>query len=160
MRYQLAQINIAKFRLPQDHPVNLDFVNAIDQVNAIAEAQDGFVWRLVGEGDDALDIQAYEDPDMVINMSVWRDMDALAAFVYRTPDHRNIMRRRKEWFDHIDTYMALWWVREGQFPTIEEGKKRLETLAKNGPTTEAFTFKNPFPAPDEDKQDPILDECA
>ena len=41
MNYQLAQVNIAKFRLPQDNPVNADFVNNLDAVNAIAESQPG-----------------------------------------------------------------------------------------------------------------------
>lgn len=71
MRYQLAQLNIAKFRLPKEHPNNLGFMNNLDRVNAVAESQPGFVWRMVGEGDDATDIQAFDDPDMIINISVW-----------------------------------------------------------------------------------------
>jgi len=71
MTHHLAQVNIARFRLPQDHPVNEDFINALDEINALAETQDGFVWRLVGDGNNAVDIQPFEDPQMGINMSVW-----------------------------------------------------------------------------------------
>ena len=158
--YHLAQINIARFRLPAEDPINADFVNALDQVNAIAEEQPGFIWRLVGDGNDAMDVAAFDDPQMLINMSVWKDMEALAGYVYRTPAHRDIMRRRKEWFDHMDTSFALWWIKAGHIPTVEEGRKRLEILAKKGPSPEAFTFKQPFAAPNGDTPKAVLDECA
>lgn len=160
MPYHLAQINIARFRRPMEHPVNADFVNALDRVNAIAEGQPGFVWRLTGDGNDALDVRVYDDPEVAMNMSVWESLDALAQFVYRTPEHRDFMRRRKEWFEAIDIYMALWWVPAGHFPTPEEGKARLALLAQNGPTAQAFTFKQPFPAPGGETPDAVLDECA
>lgn len=160
MSHHLAQINIAKFRLPVDHPANADFVANIDRVNAIAESQPGFVWRLVGDGNNALDIHAFDDPNMAINMSVWTDLEALAAFVYRDAGHRDVMRRRKEWFEVMETYMALWWVPKGHIPTPGEGKKRLEILEQEGPTPEAFTFKTPFPPPGGTFIHPILDECA
>ena len=160
MAFHLAQINIAKFRLPADHPVNADFVGNLDRVNAIAETQPGFVWRLVGDGNNALDISVFDDPDVAINMSVWTDLDALAEFVYRTPAHLEIMRRRREWFEHIDVYMALWWVYAGHVPTPLDGKERLEILARCGPTQDAFTFKKPFPPPGENNVRPVLDDCA
>ena len=37
--YELAQINIARFRLPPEHVANRDFMDALDAVNAIAEAK-------------------------------------------------------------------------------------------------------------------------
>ena len=54
MKYQLAQLNIARFLKPTEHPDNADFVGNLDHVNAVAESQPGFVWRLVGDGTDAL----------------------------------------------------------------------------------------------------------
>ena len=158
--YELAQINIARFRLPADHVANRDFMDALDAVNAIAEASDGFVWRLVGEGNDATDVAVNDDPHVIANMSVWRDVEALAAFVYRAPEHLAIMRRRKEWFDHKDSRVALWWVPAGYRPTVAEGLARIAMLEANGPTTKAFTFKRPFDAPDGTPALPIKDECA
>ena len=160
MQYHLAQINIAKFRLPMADPANAEFVGNLDRVNAIAEAQPGFVWRLKGEGNNALDIQAFDDPNMAINMSVWTDLDALAAFVYRNMDHREIMRRRREWFERIEIYMALWWIPAGHIPSAAEGKARLDLLARLGPTPEAFVFRQPFPPPGAETVAPILDRCA
>jgi len=147
MNYQLAQLNIARFRLPREHPDNVDFVENLDRVNAIAENQEGFVWRLIGEGNNALDVNAFDDPNVVSNMSVWDTLESLGAFVYRNSEHRTIMRRRSEWFDEIDFYLVLWWIEEGHIPTLEEAKEKLEFLALKGPTEKAFTFKNPFPSP-------------
>lgn len=160
MKYQLAQVNIAKFRLPQDNPVNADFVNNLDRVNAIAEAQPGFVWRFKGSGNNALDVQPFDDPNIAINMSVWSDIESLVGFVYRNNDHKQIMRRRKEWFEKIDVYMVLWWIEEDRWPTIEEAKIRLELLRQNGPTYSAFTFKQPYSAPSGERLNPFKDECA
>lgn len=160
MKYHLAEINIAKFRVPIEDPVNQDFVQNLDRVNAIAESQPGFVWRLKGDGNNATDLKAYEDPNIAVNMSVWTDMESLAAFAYRNVEHRKIMARRKEWFEKIDFYLALWWIPEGHIPTVEEAKARLELLAQNGSTKDAFTFGRPFPSPDATTATPILDECA
>ena len=144
IHYQLAQLNIAQFRKPKDHPDNADFVANIDRVNAIAESQAGFVWRLVGVGNDATDIQAFDDPNILINLSVWKDIESLAAFAYRNSAHKEIMRRRQEWFDEMEFYLVLWWVEEGHIPTLVEAKERLNLLATNGPTEKAFTFKKSF----------------
>ena len=160
VKYYLAQLNIARFRLPQEHPSNTDFVENLDRVNALAEAQPGFVWRLVGEGNDALDLRAFDDPNIAINMSVWTDMESLANFVYRNEDHREIMRRRREWFDKMDFYLVLWWIPEHHLPTIEEAQEKLSLLEQDGPSSEAFTFRHPYPNPDGDLINPVLDECA
>ena len=157
--FHLAQINIGRLRAPVDDPMIAEFAANLDRINALAEGQPGFVWRLTGDGNDATDIHAFDNPLMAINMSVWMDLDALAAFVYRTA-HREVMRRRREWFEAMETYMALWWVPAGHRPDPAEGIARLQILERLGPTTEAFTFRNPFPAPDATSVVPILDQCA
>jgi len=160
MKYHISQINIARFRLPADHPENAEFIGSLDRVNAIAEDQPGFVWRLKGDGNNALDLKAYDDPHIAVNMSVWTSIDALAAFVYRNESHRGIMRRRREWFDQIEFHMALWWVPAGHEPGVAEGIARLDLLAQQGPTPKAFAFKHSFPPPGNAPIAPILDECA
>ena len=160
MNYHLAQLNIARFRLPQEHPDNRDFIDNLDRVNEIAESQEGFIWRFTGEGNNALDITAFDDPNVASNMSLWENLESLGAFVYRNKEHREIMRRRNEWFDKIDFYLVLWWVEEGHTPTLEEAKGKLELLAVQGATENAFTFKKPFPSPNAKKITPVLDECA
>lgn len=158
--YHLAQVNIGRFRKPVEDPANADFVNALDSVNALAEASPGFVWRLTGEGNNATDLKPFDDPHMAINMSVWESVEALAAFVYRNMDHRGVMRRRREWFEEMPVYMALWWVPVGATPTVEDAKARLALLERLGPTPGAFTFGQPFAPPSGDDVAPVLDECA
>jgi hypothetical protein len=146
--HELAQINIARFLLPKDHPNNAPFMAALDDVNAHAEASPGFVWRLKGDGNDATDIEAVPgDPRLIVNMSVWRDIAALAAFAYRQREHAAVMRRRREWFEPMEPSLALWWIKAGHRPTVEEGVAKIKTLAAHGPTRDAFTFHTPFPAP-------------
>jgi heme-degrading monooxygenase HmoA len=160
MSYQLAEINMSRFRLPVTDPVNADFVANLDRVNALAEAQPGFVWRLTGEGNSAIDLQAYDDPNIIVNMSVWSSMDALANFVYRNEGHREIMRRRREWFDKMDFHLALWWVPTDYRPSIAEGKSKIETPSRLGPSPAAFLFGRPFPAPNLIPIAPVLDKCG
>ena len=158
-KYELAQVNIGRLRAPVDHPMIKDFFDNLDPINALAEASPGFVWRLKGEGNNASDLQPFEDPLMAINMSVWTDIPSLGAFVYRS-GHIAFMRRRREWFEHMDLFMVLWWVPAGHRPTIEEAKAKLALLEAHGPTPNAFSFKVPFPAPDAVGVEPVLDECA
>lgn len=158
--FHLAEINVGRLKAPVDHPMIAEFKDNLDRINALADGMPGFVWRLVGEGNNATDIQPRpDDPLFAVNMSVWTDMEALAGFVYRSA-HRDIMRRRREWFEHMEIYMCFWWVPVGQTPTIEEGVARLELFERLGPTAEAFSFKVPHPAPDGRPTIPVLDECA
>jgi hypothetical protein len=159
--YHLAQLNIGILKAPMDAPETADFADNLDRINALAEAQAGFVWRLTGEGaNDATDLRPTDDPMLLMNMSVWTDIDSLAAFVYRT-GHREVMRRRAEWFHKMELYMCLWWVPVGHTPTAAEAMARLDVLRRLGPTGEAFTFKQPFPAPGaEAAPAPVLDVCA
>lgn len=92
--YELAQVNIARLKAPLDSPQLKDFVDNLDPVNADAEAAGGFVWRLQSEEGDATDISVFGDSWLIINMSVWRDTDALTAFMYQGR-HREMLARRR-----------------------------------------------------------------
>lgn len=162
--WQLAQLNIATLSAPLDSPQLAGFVAKLDEINALAEASEGFVWRLIsdegesGEVDadggargsmlgDAMAIDHPFGPDVIVNMSVWDSIDALHAYVYRTA-HTQVMARRKEWFSRMtDAYTVLWWVPEGHRPTPFEAERRLELLKTQGPSADAFTFKRAFPVP-------------
>lgn len=141
----LAQINVGRLLHPLDDPRMADFVDNLDAINALAEASEGFVWRLKDESGNATGISAYEDPTIIVNMSVWASPEALYAFAYQTA-HRRFVQRRKEWFQLFNApYLALWWVREGAVPTVEVGRRRLDHLTRVGPTAYAFTFRKTFP---------------
>lgn len=141
---KLAQLNIALAKYPLDAPEIKEFVDNLDLVNGIAENSEGFIWRLKDEAGDATNIKLFDDPNMIINMSVWESVDTLKNFMFRT-HHRDFMRRKSEWFHRLaeDTYV-LWWVEDGHIPTTEEALTRLDHLRQHGDTPHAFTFKTNF----------------
>ncbi|MFF4570415.1 DUF3291 domain-containing protein [Streptomyces sp. NPDC001410] len=144
--HELAQVNIARLKFPLDSPELKDFVDALDPVNAVADAADGFVWRLESDSGNATDIPVLGDEWLIINMSVWRDSNALTAFMYQG-QHRELLARRREWFERVSEAMAtLWWVPAGHRPTVAEAEERLLHLREHGPTPYAFTLRTSFPA--------------
>ena len=144
-RHELAQMNVARLRAPLESPQLADFVGALDRINAIADGSPGFVWRLQDDAGNATALRPMGE-DIIVNMSVWRDPQSLQAFVYRG-DHVGVMRRRREWFEKMDLYFVLWWVSCGHRPTEKEGIERLNLLRSRGPSADAFTFGDLFPAP-------------
>jgi hypothetical protein len=141
----LAQINVGRLLYPIDDPRLAAFVDNLDRVNALAERSPGFIWRLKDDTGNATQIAAYDDLQMIVNMSVWESVDALETFAYKTV-HRRFVQRRREWFAHLEgAYMALWWIAEGTVPSIAEGKARLAHLERFGPTAYAFGFAKRFP---------------
>jgi hypothetical protein len=145
--WHVAQLNIARAIAPTDSPALAEFMAALDRINAIADAADGFVWRLIGDGGNSTDVRHGDDPLLLVNMSVWRDVEALFAYVYKT-GHTEVMRRRREWFEApAAAYQVLWWIPAGHVPTVDEAMARLEHLRAHGPTPHAFTFKQRFAAP-------------
>jgi hypothetical protein len=144
--YELAQVNISRLKFPLDSPELKDFVDALDPVNASAEAADGYVWRLQSEGGDATDIKVFGDDWLIVNLTMWRDTNALTAFMYQG-QHREMLSRRREWFEKVvEAMTALWWVPAGHRPTVAEAEARLLHLRANGPTPYAFTLRTSFPA--------------
>jgi Domain of unknown function (DUF3291) len=146
--YELAQLNIGIIKGPMDSPVMAEFAANLDRINALADRSPGFVWRLQTEEGNATAIRPFADENLLMNLSVWRDLQSLSEYVYRSA-HVEIMRRRREWFERMsEAYLVLWWVPAGHRPGIEEAIARLERLRAHGPTSEAFTFRQAFPAPD------------
>jgi hypothetical protein len=142
----LAQLNIARLREPLESASMADFVGNLDRINALAEQSPGFVWRFK-EDSGSSDAQRVFGDDVIVNMSVWQDAELLNQFAYKSA-HVDIMRRRREWFHRMaEAYAVLWWVPLRHTPTLEEAAQRLGRLREFGPTCEAFTFKDPFPAP-------------
>ena len=127
-------------------PALAEFMAQLDPVNAIADEASGFVWRLQTEEGNATAITVLGDDRLIVNMSVWETIDQLGDFVYRS-GHVAVMRRRREWFERMKVFMALWWVPAGHLPTVAEAEERLEHLRSHGPTAHAFTFRRRFSAP-------------
>jgi hypothetical protein len=134
----LAQLNIGRFKYPTTDPRMAGFMDNLDRVNAIAERSDGFVWRLQDESGNATGIRPFADPDMAVNMSVWRDAESLEHFVWNTV-HKQFYRKRNEWFSLMDKqHFVMWWIGEGHVPTLEEAEQRLNHLDALGSSDFAF----------------------
>ncbi len=142
--YHLAQLNIATLRAPLDSPPLKDFVDNLDRINQLAEQSDGFVWRLKDEHGDATQIRPFGE-NVVVNLSVWRDLDALKHYAFKTA-HADMLRRRREWFERMESaYLVLWWIPAGHRPDVQEAAVRLAHLQAHGASEHAFTFRETFP---------------
>jgi hypothetical protein len=148
-RFELAQLNIGVAKGPMDGPVMVDFAANLERINALADASPGFIWRLQTDEGDATALRPIEGDDRtLINMSVWKDVASLNQFVYRSA-HAQVMRRRREWFEHMqEAFMVLWWVPRGHRPGMEEAMRKLLAFRQSGPTQEAFSFRQAFAPPD------------
>lgn len=134
----LAQLNIARLKYPFEDPRVADFAANLDRVNGIAERSAGFVWRLKDDSGNATEIDAYGDPAVIVNLSVWRDTESLEQFVWNTV-HKQFYRRRAEWFSVMGAqHFAMWWVEEGHEPPVTEAKTRLEHVQRHGDSDFAF----------------------
>ena len=141
----VAQINIGRIRAPLEDPVMAGFIARLDDINALAEATPGFVWRLQGDEGNATYIRPFDDERILLNMSVWETVEQLQAFTYGTA-HAELLKHRHEWFEKFDrAYLALWWIPAGHIPSIDEAKERLAHLDAHGPSPTAFTLKAVFP---------------
>lgn len=146
MNSHLAQLNIGRTVGHRDDPRMAGFYGDLDRINALADGWPGFVWRLVDEsGADATSLRPFGD-DLLVNLSVWEDLESLRDFTFRS-GHLDVLRRRREWFVPLgDVYAVNWWIPAGHIPTLDEAGKRLDLLRSNGSSSEAFTFRDPFPA--------------
>lgn len=145
-QYRLAQLNIAKMKYGIDDPKMTGFVDQLDNINALADASPGFVWRLKTEEGDVT-AMCYFGSDILVNMSLWQDVETLFNYVYQS-SHNRVMSQRKQWFGRMEeVYSVLWWVPSSGVPTLQEASDRLQCLISLGPSEKAFTFKQSFPPP-------------
>lgn len=145
--YHLAQVNVARAKAEMHTETMRGFMDQLDAMNHLADTSDGFIWRMVGQGGDYTSIRPFDDPLVIVNVSLWRDVGSLKNYVYKTP-HMEIIRARHAWFDKMnEIQLALWWVPAGHLPTALEAREKLELVRQLGATAEAFTFAQIFPAP-------------
>ncbi len=148
-RFHLAQINIAKMTAPLEDERMVDFVNQLDRINRLADESPGFVWRLQTEEGDATALRVFDDPMLLVNMSVWESFQALKDYVYASL-HRDVLRDRQRWFGRLgEAHLALWWVPAGSLPTLDDAKARLQSIQVHGPGPQAFNFSKAYPPPND-----------
>ena len=142
--YHLAQVNIASMVAPIDSEIMSGFVARLDEINAVADGHDGFVWRLQTDEGDATALRPYEDERIIVNMSVWESVDTLFDYTYKSK-HLELLKSRWSWFEHMkDFHMCMWWIPAGTIPTTDDAKHRLAYMIDKGISPYAFTFKQRY----------------
>ena len=83
--YHLAEINIAKMKgVDINDPIMKEFVDNLDLVNTLAEKSEGFVWRLKDDSSNATNLNPYNDEQIIVNVSVWQNIETLEHYMYKT----------------------------------------------------------------------------
>lgn len=138
----LAELNVGRLRYPLEDPRIADFANNLDLINGLAERSAGFVWRYTDDSGNASNTRMFDDPNIIMNVSVWESVEALERFVWQTV-HKRFYGRRPEWFEKFDgPHFVMWWIPAGHRPTPAEAKTRLEHLAAHGPSDHAFGWES------------------
>jgi hypothetical protein len=156
VKFQLAQVNIAWMHGALDEPVMAGLTRRIDEIYALAEQSQGFIWRLVNTSDTAelepfeVDFPGFHRDRFFYNMSVWATVEDLSNYTFLSA-HAELLNDRHLWVDRIaGASAALWWIPEGDRPTIAESAERLRWVRDRGPTPDAFTLRKSFPPPGTD----------
>lgn len=148
MEFHLAELNIARLRFSLDSVETSEFASVLEAVNQIGEVSPGFIWRLKADLDQSSSyITISDDPLVIVNLTVWTDIESLKHFVYRS-GHGAYFRRRSEWFEpSTEEHMVCWWIPAGIEPDLADAMLRLERLRTNGPSNDGFLFTAPLPKP-------------
>jgi hypothetical protein len=157
MPFKLAFMTVGILREPVGHAQVQGFVDRIGDVYGAAEASDGFHDRSIRDVGTWLHSwgpvelpacfpAAPEETQIAMTLSLWKDLESVAAFTYHGP-HGEALTKRREWFEkyNLPVYVA-WWVADDHRIDWKEGNARLEHLHANGPTAVAFNFGRPFDA--------------
>lgn len=154
----LALYTFGQFTEPSEHPQNDGFHEQVDEVLAAIEASFGFIARsgyASDPGPESWGVETYPrfwrdngDGWSPATLSLWRNVASAHAATYRGT-HAKALRQGRQWFRKGDwPPLVAWWTPLQHQPTWVEGVAKLEELADNGPSPQAFHFKTPFGPPD------------
>ena len=91
----MAQLNLARWTIDPESEEAQGFVGRLDEVNALGEQAPGFVWRLKDEAGNAMGFRLFDDPLLIVNLTVWESMEDLKRFAY-TGTHLEGFRQRTQ----------------------------------------------------------------
>jgi hypothetical protein len=155
MPFKLAFMTVGVMREAVGHPQVQGFVDRIGDVYRAADNSDGFHARSIRDVGTWLhswgEVElpgcfpaAPSKEHVAMTLSLWQDLESVAAFAYHGP-HGEALSKRRDWFEKSEfpEYVA-WWVPADHAINWKEGNERLEHLHFNGPTAFSFNFAKPF----------------
>lgn len=147
MTWELAQLNVLKAKYDNDDPRFAGFVDHLDRINTLGDQSPGAVWRYGDEPGAAVDTHALADTRILLNLTVWKDVESLWNYAYKS-EHVEFLQRRTEWFEvEVEATAVMWWVPEGDRPTPQGAIERLEHLRTHGSSPYAFSFRDAHEPP-------------
>ena len=150
----LAVFTFAILSEASDHPRMRGFFESDPQNLRAAEHADGFIARSGYDGEPGPPswgemvyprfFAGNREGWTPATLSLWQDLESLAAFVYRGI-HAQAIAQRGKWFvePQYPTH-ALWWVPDGHTPLWFEAKFRHEHLHDHGPSKYVFKLLRAF----------------
>jgi heme-degrading monooxygenase HmoA len=140
----LAELNLARLKHPIGDARVAEFVDNLTRVNEAGKRMPGFVWILENDEGTATNFRVDDDPQMLVNLTVWESADHLRRFVFG-PVHKYFYDRRHLWLDALEGVQVVFWpVLEGHSPTLDEAMARLAHLREHGPSDYAFSSAEAF----------------
>ena len=70
--FHIAQLNVGRADAPLEDAVVADFMNWLDEINALAERSPGFVWRLQGPNGNSTSLKVGDDPLFIVEVAAAR----------------------------------------------------------------------------------------
>lgn len=136
----IAQMNWGRLRFPLSDPRMAEFEASLGHVYQLAEAHNGFVWR-VPDDEAASQLQDLNFGEGIsATVSVWKTVEDLKNYTFGSP-HGDYIDRKNEWFDSVEgPQLVIWNVVSDEQPTFKEAFDRLEILKRDGPTKAAFSW--------------------
>ena len=96
-------------------------------------------------------VEGIDDPLLVVNYSIWSDLDSLKHFVHKS-GHIGYLRRRRERFEHSEEATRVaWWIPAGTTPDVSDAHQRLLYLRKHSPTATGWPLTKPWHPPNLDE---------
>lgn len=155
MRHKLAFMTVGILREPVGHEQVQGFVDRAPSVYQSADESEGFHARSIRDmgtylhswGEVKLPAcypQPMPNERIAATLSLWADLESVAAFSYHGP-HGEALTKRRDWFDktNLPVYVA-WWVSADHAIDWTEGCDCIDRLYQGGPTAHAFNFASPF----------------
>ncbi len=144
-RFQLAEFNFGTLKYDWEDKRVSDFRNNLERVNRLASRADGYIWRMPDAEMDAAQNEAggvFGNARTASTLSVWRDVDSLSNFVWKTI-HKQFYDRKGEWYDpEGNGNFVMWWIPEGHKPTVAEGMERFNHMKLHGESDFAFGWSH------------------